>query len=130
MFWVLWLLWAFAVLHSGNSQVSLSLSWSGAKSANPRGKITGYFPGIPGGFQVYPQNTPVFAGSANFGPKPASDSERIGFQKSLSDSAQSPENLMVSPETREKTKGRERFLAIPNNEREREIFINQEERVL
>ena len=53
MFWVLWLLWAFAVLHSGNSQVSLSLSWSGAKSANPRqnyrvfSRYTRGFSGIP-----------------------------------------------------------------------------------
>ena len=38
-----------------------------------------------------PENTPAFAGSAYFGPKPGSES----------DSAQSPENLMVSTETRE-----------------------------
>ena len=41
--------------------------------------------GIPGFFQVYPQNTRYFADLADFGPKPASDS------------AQSPENLMVFP---------------------------------
>ena len=45
----------------------------------------GYYPGIPGFLQVYPQNTGYFADLADFGPKPASDS------------AQSPENLMVSP---------------------------------
>ena len=42
----------------------------------------GYYPGIPGVFQVYPQNTGYFADLADFGPKPASDS------------AQSPENLI------------------------------------
>ena len=35
---------------------------------------TGYFPGIPGFFQVYPQNTGYFADFAEFGGKPASDS--------------------------------------------------------
>ena len=52
-----------------------SESWSGAKSeANSRkpGNIPGLFPGIPGVFQVYPQNTGYFADLADFGPKPAS----------------------------------------------------------
>ena len=65
-----------------------SESWSGAKSeakSRKTGNIPGLFPGIPGFFQVYPQNTRYFAELADFGPKPASDS------------AQSPENLMVSP---------------------------------
>ena len=80
------------MLHSGNSRVSLSLrAGTGAKSeAKLRNRqntqaVAGYFPGIPGVFQVYPQNTRYFADLADFGPKPASDS------------AQSPENLMVSP---------------------------------
>ena len=41
-----------------------------------------------------PENTPAFAGSAYFGPKPGSDS------------AQSPEILMVSTETREGKEGK------------------------
>ena len=68
------------LLHSG-WQLSSSLSLRAGLGQNLRrnreetGKLRGYFPGIPGIFQVYPQNTPVFcADLADLGPKPAPDS--------------------------------------------------------
>ena len=80
------------MLHSGNSRVSLSLrAGLGAKSEAKLRKSARYpggrrvFSRYTGIFQVYQQNTRYFADLADFGPKPASDS------------AQSPENLMVSP---------------------------------
>ena len=74
-----------------------SESWSGAKSeAKSRKPATSRaFSRYTWFFQVYPQNTRYFADLADFGPKPASDS------------AQSPEKLMVSPG---KQRGKKRVL--------------------
>ena len=68
------------VLHSGNSRVSLSLrAGLGQNLRQNRGnrQHPGLFPGIPGFFQVYAQNTRYFADLADFGPK---TSLRLGGQ--------------------------------------------------